>query len=119
MKHLMDGMTVDYTYSGGMHFVVTFRDGLASYEAVGDTGGVSDANDNIPYESREIRPGLIHTIWHETDIGDLVSLVIDLEENWRRDKLSVATFLQDIDSLRVYGATEAKVAPVSSMLRPG
>ena len=79
MKQLMDGMTVDYTYSGGMHFVVTFRDGLASYEAVGDTGGVSDANDNIPYESREIRPGLIHTIWHETDIGDLVSLVIDLD----------------------------------------
>ncbi len=79
MKQLMDGMTVDYTYSGGMHFVVTFREGLASYEAVGDTGGVSDANDNIPYESREIRPGLIHTIWHETDIGDLVSLVIDLD----------------------------------------
>ncbi len=79
MKHLMDGMTIDYTYSGGMHFVVTFRDGLASYKAVGDTGGVSDANDNIPYQSREIRPGLVHTIWHETDIGDLVSLVVDLD----------------------------------------
>jgi len=79
MTQLMDGMTIDYTYSGGMHFVVTFRDGLASYEAVGDTGGVSDANDNIPYQSREIRPGLVHTIWHETDIGDVVSLVIDLD----------------------------------------
>ena len=79
MKQLMDGMTIDYTYSGGMHFVVTFRDGLASYEAVGDTGGVNDANDDIPYQSREIRPGLVHAIWHETDIGDVVSLVIDLD----------------------------------------
>ena len=79
MNQLMDGMTIDYTYSGGMHFVVTFRDGLASYRAVGDTGGVNDANDNIAYQSREIRPGLIHTVWHETDIGDLVSLVIDLD----------------------------------------
>ena len=79
MKQLMDGTTIDYTYSGGMHFIVTFHDGLASYEAVGDTGGVSDANDNIPYRSREIRPGLIHTVWHETDIGDMVSLVIDMD----------------------------------------
>lgn len=81
MKQLMDGITIDYTYSGGLHFIVSFRDGLASYRAVGETDGVSDANENIPYQSREIRPGLIHTVWHETDIGDLVSLVIDLDAN--------------------------------------
>ncbi|MCP4319274.1 MAG: hypothetical protein GY789_25635 [Hyphomicrobiales bacterium] len=81
MQQLMDGMTIDYTYSGGLHFVVTFRNGLASYRAVGDTGGVSNRNDDIPYESREIRPGLIHTVWHEANIGDLVSLVIDLDAN--------------------------------------
>ncbi len=79
MAELMDGLTIDYTYSGGLHFIVRFRDGLASYTAVGDTGGVSDANDNIPYQSREIRPGLIHTVWHEENVGDMVSLVIDLD----------------------------------------
>ena len=79
MNQLMDGTTIDYTYSGGLHFIVAFRDGLASYRAVGETDGVSDANDNIPYQAREIRPGLVHTVWHETDIGDLVSLVIDLD----------------------------------------
>ena len=79
MAQLMDGVTIDYTYSGGLHFIVTFKDGLASYKAVGDTGGVSAQNDDIPYQSREIRPGLIHTVWHEENIGDMVSLVIDLD----------------------------------------
>ncbi|MDJ0630213.1 MAG: hypothetical protein QNJ44_18305 [Rhodobacter sp.] len=79
MAELMDGTTIDYIYSGGLHFVVSFRDGLASYEAIGDTGGVSSRNSDIPYRSREIRPGLIHTVWHEESIGDLVSLVIDLD----------------------------------------
>ena len=79
MAELMDGVTIDYTYSGGLHFIVTFKEGLASYRAVGDTGGVSNRNDNIPYTSREIRPGLIHTVWHEENIGDIVSLVIDKE----------------------------------------
>lgn len=81
MAELMDGVTIDYTYSGGLRFVVRFRDGMASYQGIGDTGAVSDRNENIPYRSREIRPGLIHTVWHETDIGDLVSLIIDLEAN--------------------------------------
>ena len=78
---LMDGKTIDYIYSGGLHFIVSFKDGLASYKAVGDTGGVSNENSDIPYQSREIRPGLIHTVWHEEEIGDLVSLVIDLDAN--------------------------------------
>ncbi len=79
MAELMDGKTIEYVYTGGLHFIVTFEDGLASYKAVGDTGGVSGENSGIPYQSRQIRPGLIHTVWHETDIGDMVSLVIDLD----------------------------------------
>lgn len=75
----MDGKTIDYTYSGGWRFVVSFRDGLASYKAIGDTGGAAGENNDIPYRSRLIRPGLVHTSWHEEDIGDMVSLVIDLE----------------------------------------
>ena len=81
MAQLMDGKTIDYTYSGGWRFVVGFRDGLASYKAIGDTGGVANENSGIPYKSRMIRPGLVHTVWHEESIGDMVSLVIDLEAN--------------------------------------
>jgi len=77
----MDGKTIRYTYSGGLAFEVRFADGLASYKALGDSGDVSSENSDIPYQSREIRSGLIHTIWHETDIGDVVSLVIDLDAN--------------------------------------
>ncbi len=79
MTQLMDGKTIDYTYAGGLRFIVTFSDGAASYRAVGETGGVSGQNDNIPYRSQQIRPGLIHTVWHEEEIGDIVSLVIDLD----------------------------------------
>ncbi len=79
MAQLMDGITINYTYSGGLHFVVSFCDGLASYRAIGETDGVSNQNDNIPYQSREIRPGLIHTEKKKKNIGDMVSLVIDLD----------------------------------------
>ena len=39
MAELMDGITIDYTYSGGLRFVVRFKNSLASYKAVGETGG--------------------------------------------------------------------------------
>ncbi|MBT8207650.1 MAG: DUF1223 domain-containing protein, partial [Acidimicrobiia bacterium] len=35
---------------------------------------------------------------------------IPLEEEWRRDRLSVAAFLQDMKTLRVYGAAEVPLA---------
>ena len=80
-EHLMDGKTIRYTYSGGLAFEVRFADGLASYKALGDSGNVSSENSDIPYQSRLIRPGLVHTIWHEESIGDVVSLVIDLDND--------------------------------------
>ena len=79
VEHLMDGKTVRYTYSGGLAFEVRFADGLASYKALVESGNVSAENSDIPYQSREIRSGLIHTVWHEENIGDVVSLVIDLD----------------------------------------
>ena len=79
VEHLLDGKTIRYTYSGGLAFEVRFADGLASYKALVDSGNVSNENSDIPYQSRQIRPGLIHSVWHETDIGDIVSLVIDFD----------------------------------------
>lgn len=37
------------------------------------------------------------------------SFEIVLEDDWRRDRLSVVVFLQDSDSLRIYGATESAI----------
>jgi len=81
-QHLLDGKTIDYTYEGGWRFRVSFANGLVAYEFVGQNeGDVSNANSDIPYDSRLIRKDLYHVIWHETDINDLVSLVIDLRAN--------------------------------------
>lgn len=78
--NFLDGKTIDYTYEGGWRFRVRFGDGRVGYEFLGETEGeVSNANENIPYQARQIREGLYHVVWHETDIGDLVSLVIDIE----------------------------------------
>jgi hypothetical protein len=77
--HLLDGKTVDYTYDGGWRFRVRFYDGLAAYEFLGEGGeDVSNSNANIPYQSRLVRKDLYHVVWHETNIGDLVSLIIDI-----------------------------------------
>ena len=78
-QHLMDGRTILYTYSGGLRFEVHFAEGKVSYQVIGDSGSVNSQNSDIPYQSRQIRPNLIHTVWHETSIGDIVSLVIDLD----------------------------------------
>ena len=75
---LMDGKVIDYTYDGGWRFRVAFSDGRVAYEFLGDDGAdVSNANADIPYESRPLGNGWVHVAWHEENIGDFVSLVID------------------------------------------
>ena len=79
---LLDGQTIDYTYEGGWRFRVRFYDGLVAYEFLGENAAeVSNENADIPYQVRLIRAGLYHVVWHETDIADLVSLVIDKDNN--------------------------------------
>lgn len=81
-KPLLDGKSMDYTYEGGWRFKVRFYNGMAAYEFLGQEGeNVSNSNKDIPYQCREIRDNLFHVVWHEINIGDVVSLVIDLERN--------------------------------------
>lgn len=77
--HLLDGKTLEYTYENGWSFRLRFYDGKIAYEFLGASEGeVSNRNENIPYQSREIREDLYHVVWHEANIHDVVSLVIDL-----------------------------------------
>ncbi len=77
--HLLDGRTIDYTYNGGWRFRVRFYDGLAAYEFLGESGeDVSNSNADIPYQSRLVRDDLYHVVWHETNIGDFMTLIIDI-----------------------------------------
>lgn len=78
-QHLLDGKTIDYTYDGGWRFRVRFYDGLVSYEFLGESGGVvSNSNEDIPYHSRLLSNGRYHVAWHESNIGDFVSLIVDI-----------------------------------------
>ena len=77
-QHLLDGKTIDYTYDGGWRFRVRFYNGLAAYEFLGDDGeNVASSNADIPYLCRSLGNGWIHVAWHESNIGDFVTLVID------------------------------------------
>jgi len=77
-QHLLDGKTIDYTYDGGWRFRVRFYDGLAAYDFMGDEGeNVSNSNSDIPYQSRVLAGGRYHVAWHESTIGDFVSLIVD------------------------------------------
>lgn len=77
----LNGKTIDYTYEGGWRFKVKFYDNLVAYQFIGEgTGDVSGSNTDIPYLARAIQSDLFHVMWHETDIHDLVSLVIDKKE---------------------------------------
>ena len=44
IRHLMDGKTIRYTYSGGFAFKVRFANGRASYKALVETEHVSNEN---------------------------------------------------------------------------
>ena len=80
--HLLNGKTIDYTYEGGWRFKLRFYDGKIAYEFLGEQGAeVSNRNEDIPYQSRQIRDSLYHVMWHEENIKDMVSLVIDFANN--------------------------------------
>ena len=77
-EHDLDGTTIDYTYDGGGSFRVRFYDGLVAYEFLGEqTGEISRSNENIPYVCRSLGYHRYHVAWHEKNIGDFVSLIID------------------------------------------
>ena len=79
--HLLDGKTIQFNYLGGLAFEIIFDAGHASYKALDSSGAVASANEQIPYQSKELRPNLIHAVFHEKDIGDVMSLVIDFDAN--------------------------------------
>lgn len=79
----LDGRTIDYTYEGGWRFRVRFYDGLVAYDFLGEAGEeVSNSNADIPYRCRGLTDGVFHVAWHEKNIGDFVSLIVD-EKNMR------------------------------------
>ncbi len=76
---VLDGLTIEYTCAFGSRNVVGFLGAIAFYQSTDTDNRVSNRNENIPYHSKEIRPGLFQVTLYEKSIGDLLFLVVDLE----------------------------------------
>ena len=101
---ILDGVTIEYTSANGSRNVVEFLGATASYWSTNEANRVSNRNDNIPYRVMEIRPGLIHATLHEKSIGDLLFLVVDLE-NELVHSTSLAGFPSDDRQLQFEDGT--------------
>ena len=76
---LLDGMELDYTYSGGGRVIASFYSGRAKYRWLsGPFEGVEEKD--LPYLSKEIGPERYVINWHDVDNSNFVTLIVDLAE---------------------------------------
>ena len=76
-SHTLDGTRVDWTYNGSdARMVVSFEGGLGQYEWVAG-GRTGNADDNIPYSSREISPNVFLMSWIQADRPDFITMIFD------------------------------------------
>lgn len=78
-EDLMDGAGLRFRYSGGLTCEVEFQHGFVSYVSRLNGSPTGEGVQRMPYQSRQIRPGVIHIVWYEQRIGDTVSIVVDLD----------------------------------------
>ncbi len=74
--HLLDGTTIDWTYTSGAGMLLVFEDGLARYEWVSGPRKGRSAND-IPYQSREIGEDMVLINWVQPEKPDFITLIFD------------------------------------------
>ncbi len=80
-EHILDGTTINWSYTAnGAAMILTFEDGLASYEWVRGRRAGNSASD-IPYRSREMADGVFLVSWDQADRPDFITLVFDFDEN--------------------------------------
>ncbi len=80
-EHVLDGTTINWSYTAnGAAMVLTFEDGLASYEWVRGRRAGNSAKD-ISYRSREMANGVFLVSWDQADRPDFITLVFDFNEN--------------------------------------
>jgi hypothetical protein len=71
---------VHYTYTNGVSFDVWFKGGKVRYQMFEPDGSEGSRNEDVPFESAEVRPGLFHVAWNEGEAGDCITLLLDLRE---------------------------------------
>jgi len=83
-QELLNGKTLVFEYTNGWGFALTFYDNMIKYQFRQDLTnpeGAGSRNQDIPYRSRQIGPNLYQIMWHEKDVKDVITMVINLNNN--------------------------------------
>lgn len=75
---LLDGANFNYQYQNGHAIHARFEGGTIEYRWIRGPN-VSQTYKTYPYQSRQIRNDIILLQWHEDDLGNLITLVVDLD----------------------------------------
>jgi len=83
-QELLNGKTLVFEYTNGWGFHLTFYDNMIKYQFRQDLTnpeGIGSRNQDIPYRSRQIGSNLYQIMWHEKDVKDVITMVINLNNN--------------------------------------
>jgi phenolic acid decarboxylase len=83
-QELLNGKTLIFEYTNGWGFYLSFYDNMIKYQFRRDLtnpDSVGSKNQDIPYRSRKIDNNIYQIMWHEKDVKDVVSMVINLNND--------------------------------------
>ena len=79
---LLNGTNFVFQYAMGENawsFEVWFNDDEVSYKFIGEEDDRTYTNQGIPYMSRKLGDNWYQIMWHETDVKDVVSLLMNFD----------------------------------------
>ncbi len=101
-QELLNGKTLIFEYTNGWGFSLSFYDNMLRYQFRRDLtnpDGVGSRNQDIPYRSRKVGDNMYQIMWHEPNVSDVVTMVI----NFNTSTLYAAALLgYDEDRLEVF-----------------
>jgi hypothetical protein len=95
---LLDGTDFNYQYQNGHAIHARFEDGKIEYRWIRGPNA-SETYKTYPYSSRQIRNDIVLLQWHEDNLDNLITLVVDLDAHrvassaivrYRKDKPIIA-----------------------------
>ncbi len=95
-SHLLDGVSMRYSYSEMGTVQVTYRDGLIGFEwLAGPLQGAT--GEGFAYRAREIGDNRYFVSWHEPELPGFVTLCIDFDAGRVHSSVLAAYATEDED----------------------
>ncbi len=79
-QELLNGKTLIFEYTNGWGFSLSFYDNMLRYQFRRDLtnpDGVGSRNQDIPYRSRKVGDNMYQIMWHEPNVKDVVTMLIN------------------------------------------